>query len=237
MSNTPTPNHTLKSNGTPSSSQVRAYRHWSDAGDRIAPVVTITGGIGSGKTACTAWLARNDIPVVDADIINACLLDTSPECLADITAAFGPSVIDSDGKAKRSAIADIIYSSKKSRLQIEAIMHPRIQRAVHTQVQQWRQMGPPYILLIIPLLPATQPSDWPSNWTVLIEAGRNARIARIKARSKMSEQRILSVIDAQCSEEEYRRIADETIDNSGTPANLHQRLDDLHQRILNKFSD
>ena len=215
---------------------LRACTHWDRRQNRRAPVVGITGGHGSGKSACTSYLSRYDIPVVDADIVNACILDIHEQCLDEIAKAFGKGVIDDFGRVHRPSLAKIVFGNPEKRGQLEAIVHPRIREEIHSQIKQWRDMGAPYILLVIPLLPESGRDRWPLDWVALILADRQKRIDRLMARSKgRTADGITSVMAAQSSAEDYQSVADEIIENNGSLAQLHTWLDDFHHRMLVKF--
>ena len=51
--------------------------------------VGITGGIGSGKTALTDWLATQGIVIVDADLAARIVVEPGQPALAEIADTFG----------------------------------------------------------------------------------------------------------------------------------------------------
>ena len=51
--------------------------------------VGITGGIGSGKTALTDWLATQGIVIVDADLAARVVVEPGQPALAEIAETFG----------------------------------------------------------------------------------------------------------------------------------------------------
>ena len=52
-------------------------------------ILGLTGGIGSGKSAASAWFEQQGITVVDADIIARDIVEKDQPALQQIHAAFG----------------------------------------------------------------------------------------------------------------------------------------------------
>jgi len=57
--------------------------------------VGITGGIGSGKTAVTDWLAQKGITIVDADVVARLVVAPGMPALAEIANTFGAEYLAS----------------------------------------------------------------------------------------------------------------------------------------------
>ena len=66
--------------------------------------VGITGGIGSGKTALTDWLAKKGIVIVDADLASRVIVAPGQPALAKIAETFGSEFIQTDGQLDRAAL-------------------------------------------------------------------------------------------------------------------------------------
>ena len=60
--------------------------------------VGITGGIGSGKTAVTDWLAQKGITIVDADVVARLVVAPGMPALAEIAHTFGAEYLLPDGQ-------------------------------------------------------------------------------------------------------------------------------------------
>ena len=88
--------------------------------------VGITGGIGSGKTALTDWLATQGIVIVDADLAARVVVEPGQPALAEITEAFGAEFLLPDGQLDRAALRQRVFSDENQRKALEAITHPRI---------------------------------------------------------------------------------------------------------------
>ena len=66
--------------------------------------VGITGGIGSGKTALTDWLATQGIVIVDADLAARVVVEPGQPALTEIAETFGREFLLPDGQLDLSLI-------------------------------------------------------------------------------------------------------------------------------------
>ena len=88
--------------------------------------VGITGGIGSGKTALTDWLAGKGIVIVDADLASRTIVAPGQPALREIADTFGSEYLQHDGQLDRAALRTLVFSDEEKRRQLERITHPRI---------------------------------------------------------------------------------------------------------------
>lgn len=112
----------------------------------------LTGGIGTGKSTAAEFLARRGLPVVDTDTIARKLTEPNQPALAEIASAFGPGMLDSDGRLKRGALAEVVFSSPEKLKQLEGILHPRIRERWLALAEEWRRQGKEAGVVVIPLL-------------------------------------------------------------------------------------
>jgi dephospho-CoA kinase len=112
----------------------------------------LTGGIGMGKSTSAGILSHHGIPVIDTDVIAREIVEPGQHVLAEVVAAFGPDLLDAQGKLRRSALAETVFSSPERLKQLEAILHPRIREKWLAQVEAWRSEGKASGVVVIPLL-------------------------------------------------------------------------------------
>ena len=111
--------------------------------------VGITGGIGSGKTALTDWLATQGLVIVDADLAARVVVEPGQPALAEIAETFGQEYLLPDGQLDRAALRQRVFTDKNQRKALEAITHHRI----HDELaRQMSEATSPYVVLSSPLL-------------------------------------------------------------------------------------
>ena len=190
--------------------------------------VGITGGIGSGKTALTDWLAQQGITVVDADLAARVVVAPGQPALAEIAAAFGNSYLLPDGQLDRAALRELVFADADKRRTLETITHPRIREEL---VRQLSAANSPYAVLSSPLLLESGQSDL-VDVSVVVDVPEDMQIARTMERDGNDQTLVEGIMAAQLGLETRKSRADIVIDNSGTLADLHEKAAILHQTLL-----
>ena len=176
--------------------------------------VALTGGIATGKSQCLAVFAKLGAAVIDADQLARDAVAPGSEGLAAVVKRFGPSVLLPNGQLNRAALGAVIFADPLARQQIEAIIHPR----VYTGVEHWfAGLKVPVGVADIPLLYETGRED---DFDVVVVAAcqPEQQLARLIARSGLSEAAARARIAAQWPIAKKVALADYVIDTSGTLA-------------------
>ena len=192
-------------------------------------VVGLTGGIGSGKSTVSRFLAEQGAIVVDADRVGHEMFRSGTGAWGEVVAAFGQGVLGQDGDIDRSKLGEAVFRSPESLSRLNEIMHPRILQAVQSQLEQYRRLGADVVVLEAPLL---LEAGWGSVvdevWvTVAPEA---AVLRRLEGRNGMPPEEALARIHAQMSPEERTARADVLIDTDCSLDELRARVSELWQR-------
>ena len=90
--------------------------------------VGLTGGIASGKTRVLQRLAARGCATLDLDQAARDVVAPGSAALAEIEAAFGPSVLR-NGALDRAALGALVFEDAAARVRLNAIVHPRVLRA------------------------------------------------------------------------------------------------------------
>src|SRR5712691_5787740 len=86
----------------------------------------LTGGIGAGKSEVSRRLAAQGAVVIDADAIARQVVAPGTPGLAEVVAAFGPGVLQSDGSLDRTKLGEIVFDDAQLRAKLNSIIHPRV---------------------------------------------------------------------------------------------------------------
>ncbi|MBM7332340.1 dephospho-CoA kinase [Alloalcanivorax marinus] len=191
-------------------------------------VVGLTGGIGSGKTAATDYLAGRGIAVVDADLASRRVVEPGQPALDAIVDRFGEPVLQTDGTLNRRALRDIVFSDDAARRDLEAITHPAIGEELHRQI---RASTTPYTVLVSPLLLEGSQKDMVHR-ILVIDVPPEVQVARTVARDQVPDTQVAAIMKAQMQRERRRALAHDVVENHGPLALLHERLEALHQTYL-----
>ena len=190
--------------------------------------VGITGGIGSGKTALTDWLAGKGIVIVDADLASRTIVAPGQPALREIADTFGSGYLQHDGQLDRAARRTLVFSDEEKRRQLERITHPRIREELARQMDS---ADSTYVVLSSPLLLESGQSTM-VDLSVVVDAPEDTQIQRTMARDHNSRELVEGIMAAQLDRDTRISRADIVIDNSGSLEALHERGEILHQTLL-----
>jgi len=90
------------------------------------PLISLTGGIASGKTLVAREFARLGAVIIDSDKISRKVCGRGTPALRRITACFGKGILNSGGTLNRKRLGHIVLSSVNKRKALESIVHPAI---------------------------------------------------------------------------------------------------------------
>ncbi|MBD3767177.1 MAG: dephospho-CoA kinase [Gammaproteobacteria bacterium] len=196
-------------------------------------IVGLTGGIASGKSMVSRYLAEiHAVPIVDTDVIARDLVKVGSPTLDEIIAHFGVSIVDKQGNLNRRQLRDIISQHAHERLWLNALMHPRIYDAVMAHVKQLSASPHPYIVIVIPLLSADSPYLDLLNAVWVVDCDEEQQKQHLIARDQMNAQIAQQLIDAQPSRQERLNLATAIIENTGSTDELLDKTERLHQRFI-----
>ena len=188
-------------------------------------ILGLTGGIGMGKSTAAAAFRRARIPVFDADAAVHRMQARGGRAIRAIAAAFPGTV--RDGEVDRPALRQAVLGRPEALTRLEGILHPMVREEERAFVARARRRGSRVVVLDIPLLLETG-GDQRVDRIVVVSAPRDVQMHRIRARRRMSDADIRSVIKRQMPDAEKRRRADVVI---RTGLSRHESLKSLSRLI------
>jgi len=190
--------------------------------------VALTGGIASGKTLVSDEFARLGVPVIDTDVIAHRLVEPGQTALKEIEQVFGAEMIDGSGRLRRSELRSLIFSDPDKRKALESILHPKIRLEAGKAIAK---VTSAYCILVIPLLASR--GAYPNVDRVLVvDVEPETQITRLMTRDKSDRKQAEKALASQVSRAQRLKIADDILDNSGSPKRARQAVAQLHQKYL-----
>lgn len=191
--------------------------------------IALTGGIGSGKSTVSRLLAEKGAIIVDADAIAREIVEPGEPALAEIVDAFGPEVIDDDGRLRRARLAEIVFGDPEALARLNAITHPRI--AARSAELLASAPANAVVVYDMPLLVEQGPEAL-AGWDAIlvVDAPDDVRLERLCERGldrDDAERRMM----AQASRQARLDVADHVIDNSGDLMSLERAVDALWTHV------
>ncbi len=190
-------------------------------------VIGLTGGIASGKTIVSNYLAELGAEIIDADIIARKIVTPGSPALKEIAAAFGTDVLNADGTLNRKKLGTKVFNDPQALKTLNKITHPKINALVQQRIKSYKESKKAHnipLILVAPLLiEAGMQKLVDKVWVVHID--KDTQIKRVMARDKLTPNQALKRINSQLSEQERLKYADAVIDNTGT-------LEDTKKQVL-----
>lgn len=191
-------------------------------------ILGLTGGIGSGKTAASDYLASKGIVVVDADVVAREVVEPGQPALQAIAERYGNDALLPDGSLNRAWLRQKVFAEPQERQWLESQTHPRIREAIIHKLQAATSA---YAILVSPLLFESGQYQLTQR-TLLIDVSEALQVERASQRDQNDAEQIRRIIAAQMSGADKRAKADDIADNSQDLEHLHQQLDQLHLTYL-----
>lgn len=191
-------------------------------------IIGLTGGIGSGKTAASDYLATKGVTVVDADLASREVVKPGRPALAAIAERFGERLLNHDGTLDRAALRALVFSDPQALKDLEGITHPAIREEI---LRQLRASTSPYTVLVSPLLLETDQHELVDR-ILLIDAPEEAQLERTMQRDRVAAAQVEAIMAAQMQRAARQAKADDVVVNDGSLSDLHGRLDLIHEKYL-----
>ena len=196
------------------------------------PLIGLTGGIGSGKTAVSDLLGELGAGVIDTDLISHQITAPGGKAIPLITKAFGADFIDAQGALIRPKMRAIVFEDPGARKVLEQITHPLIQEETSKQAFELAKSGVPYLVFVVPLL--IESGSWVKliDYLVVVDCPEETQIQRVMHRNNMTRSDVENVLKAQTSRNARLAAANAVIENQGSLDKLKSAVLSLHQQLL-----
>jgi dephospho-CoA kinase len=189
---------------------------------RIPPLVGLSGGIGSGKSAVARLFAERGVATLDTDAIYHDLLASDPELAAGIGTLFGADVLDRGGRVDRGTLRRKLADDPAGFAPLEQLAHPLIMAEVHRRASLARTCAT-FVLVEVPLL-FEAGLEGAFAATVYVTAPLETRFDRVHAERDLPRADFDAIVRRQVTPEDAAARADVVLVNDGTPADLEERV-------------
>lgn len=196
------------------------------------PLIGLTGGIGSGKTAVSMLLGEFGAGVIDTDLISHQITAPGGKAIPLIANAFGDDFINPEGALNRAKMRALVFKDAGARHILEQITHPLIQQETVKQAFELAKSKVPYLVFVVPLL--IESGKWLKliDHLVVVDCPEETQIQRVMRRNNMTRPEVENILKAQTNRNTRLAAANTVIENQGSLANLKLQVFKLHQDLL-----
>ena len=192
-------------------------------------VIGLTGGIGSGKSTVSQFLAELGAMIIDADKVGHEAFKPHTKAWREVVATFGKQIVAADGTIDREKLGTIVFSDDEARAKLNQIMHPLIHDMVKAQLEEYEHQGIGVVILEAPLLiEAGWSSMTDEVWVTT--ASEATVLKRLRERMGLSKSESWARIRSQLPSEERIKHADVVIDTDRGLNELKAKVKELWQK-------
>lgn len=192
--------------------------------------IGLTGGIATGKSSVSAYLASKGALLIDADVIAREVMEPGHPVLAAAVQRFGQAILHEDGTLDRKKLGSIVFQHPEERKALEAITHPAIRKEMRERAAAYELKHPDK--LVVSDIPLLYESGLEDGFTeiMVVYVPRAVQLERLMNRDQMTKADAEARIAAQMDIERKRERADIVIDNSGSWSQTEKQLESFLTR-------
>jgi len=195
--------------------------------------VGLTGGIGSGKSEVSRRLAALGAVIIDADQAARAVVEPGTPGLDQVVLTFGSGVLRADGALDRAKLGEIVFGDDEARGRLNAIVHPLVHEWMQAAEEAAvRAAGDAVVVHDVPLLAeGGEQRSAEFNLIIVVDVAPQVQVQRLADARGMTAEQARARMAAQASREQRLAIADVVIDNSGTLADLDNRVAEVWEDL------
>ena len=184
--------------------------------------ICLTGGIASGKTFVSDYLASKGFLIIDADVIAREVVAIGMPALKKIKYRFGGGVLNVDGSLNRSELKRVAFSNKINVADLNAILHPTIGAEIKQQINDSQNL---IKFLVIPLYKESMLEMYQIDRVLSLDVAADVQLQRVVTRDSINLELARKIVSVQSSRTSRLKIADDVIVNNTTFNHLRDQAD------------
>ncbi len=184
--------------------------------------IGLTGGIASGKSTVSLYLASLGMEIIDGDLLAREVLVLYPEILTYLQDTYG-DLIFQEGQLDRRALGRIIFQDEeKKRAYLDVIM-PKIVEEARKRLKEAKGS---FVVLDAALL-FEEGLEKDVDITVTVFVPYEVQLERLLKRDGLTVSEAVSRIRSQMPLAEKKIRADHVVDNSGSREETYQQINEI----------
>lgn len=188
-------------------------------------LIGVTGGVGAGKSQVLSYIQKHyKCKIYLADEVAHLVKKKGEDCYYKLIELLGADILEEDGEINKSAMAAKIFADEELLERVNEIVHPQVRIYLENKVREARQDSEVELMFIEAalLIEAGYKGMVDELWYIYADV--NVRTKRLMQSRGYSEEKITQIMEAQLSEENFRRECDFVINNSGTLADSYRQI-------------
>jgi dephospho-CoA kinase len=193
--------------------------------------VGLTGNIASGKSQAALMFAELGAHVIDADRIVHQLLASGTGTYQKIIDVFGNQVLDADREINRRRLGQIVFSDEEKRKLLNRLTHQEVGAEILRRIFDLEQKSSSGIIIVDAALMVETGSYKMYHRLIVVTCDPSLQITRLMNRDQLSEEAARARMSSQLPIEQKIRLADYTIDTSGTLKHVRDQVEAIYRDL------
>lgn len=188
-------------------------------------LIGVTGGVGAGKSEVLNYIKKHyKCRIYLADEVAHLVKVKGEDCYYELVSLLGEDVLQEDGEINKSAMAAKIFADDALLERVNEIVHPQVRIYLEKRIREAQEDVDTEIMFIEAalLIEAGYKELVDELWYIYADV--EVRKKRLMSSRGYSEEKIHQIMEAQLSEEVFRKECDFVIDNSGTLADTYRQI-------------
>jgi len=196
-------------------------------------IIGVTGGIGSGKTTVSGLFEKMSAFTVDADRVGKEVVEDK-KVLSQLAEAFGPEILDQDGKLIRRKLGRLAFSIPKRSQKLNQIVHPPLVKRLWEIVEKVLDENPGRPVVIDAALIVEWGELERFDVLVVVAADEDKVKERFLGDTRLSAEEVEERLKAQLPFKEKLIVADYVIYNNSSLEDLEKEAYKVWNKIMSQ---
>ena len=194
--------------------------------------VGLTGNIASGKSYAALLFAEMGAHVIDADQVAHALLSSGNKTYRKIVDAFGEKILAPSREIDRKKLGQIVFSDQGKRLLLNQLTHHDVGAEILSRIFELEQTSSRGIIIVDAALIVETGSYRMYDRLIVVYCDPSLQIIRLATRDQLSEKEARDRMNSQMPIEQKLKLADYTIDTSGTLKQTRDQVEAIYRDLL-----
>ena len=194
--------------------------------------VGLTGNIASGKSQAALLFAELGAHIIDADLVVHELLASGTRTHSRIVEVFGEQILNSKREIDRKRLGQIVFFDAEKRALLNQLTHHDVGVGILRRIFDLEQSSSRGIVIVDAALMVETGGYKMYDRLIVVTCDPSLQITRLMSRDQLSEKDALARMNSQMPIEEKLKLADYTIDTSGTLKLMRDQVEAIYRDLL-----
>jgi dephospho-CoA kinase len=193
--------------------------------------VGLTGGMACGKSFVAAELAKLGCHVIEADEVGHEVLEPGGEAYDAVLAAFGPEILDADGRIDRTRLGARVFGDSAQLDKLNSIVHPAVRTRATRAFAEIGARDPHGIVVYVAAILLESGAYKEVDKIIVVSCARAQQIERAMHRPDATQAGVLARLERQMPLEKKKEFADYIIDTSGAKEDTLRQTEMVYREL------